>query len=83
MARVSVAVLMLVSTAVLSSGQSEPLIGNPSGRTTISLDGTWSAIVDPYESGLSGRFYENSKAKSQSDLVEYSFDRSPKLRVPG
>ena len=60
-----------------------PLIANVGGRTAISLDGTWNSIVDPYETGLGSRFYENAKPKTKSDLVEYDFDRSPKLRVPG
>jgi beta-glucuronidase len=60
-----------------------PLIANPPSRTTISLDGSWNNIVDPYESGISSRFYENAKPKSKSELVEYDFDRSPKLQVPG
>ena len=80
-------------TAVSSFGQSSavpapasslsPLIANVGGRTSISLDGTWNSIIDPYESGLGSRFYENAKPKSKSDLIEYDFDRSPKLRVPG
>ena len=71
--------------AVLSLGQTNasPLIANVGGRTAISLDGTWNTIVDPYETGLGSRFYENAKPKTKSDLVEYDFDRSPKLRVPG
>jgi beta-glucuronidase len=60
-----------------------PLITNVESRTTISLDGTWNSIVDPYESGLSSRYYLNAKPKSKSDLIEYDFDRSPKLKVPG
>jgi len=60
-----------------------PLIANVNGRTAISLDGTWNTIVDPYETGMGSRFYENAKAKTKSDLVEYDFDHSPKLRVPG
>ena len=77
---------------VLSFGQATPsqissppsaLIANAAGRTSISLDGTWNSITDPYESGLGSRFYENAKPKSKSDLIEYDFDRSPKLRVPG
>ena len=59
------------------------LIANVNGRTAISLDGTWNTIVDPYETGLGSRFYENAKPKTKSDLVEYDFDRSPKLKVPG
>lgn len=66
-----------------SSPSTSPLIANVGGRTAISLDGTWNSIIDPYESGLGSRFYENAKPKSKSDLIEYDFDRSPKLRVPG
>jgi len=66
-----------------SSSVSPPLIANVNGRTAISLDGTWNTIVDPYETGVGSRFYENAKPKTKSDLVEYDFDRSPKLRVPG
>jgi beta-glucuronidase len=66
-----------------SPSPASPLIGNVGGRTAISLDGTWNTIIDPYESGMGGRFYENAKPKSKSDLTEYDFDRSPKLKVPG
>ncbi len=33
------------------------LIANLPGRTTISLNGPWHAIVDPYETGLGERYY--------------------------
>jgi beta-glucuronidase len=59
------------------------LIANVSGRTTISLDGTWNTIVDPYEIGLGSRFYLNAKPKDKTQLVEYDFDASEKLHVPG
>jgi len=60
-----------------------PLIANILGRTTISLDGTWRVIVDPYETGTGARFYENAKPKTPRDLVEYDFDTSGTLNVPG
>ena len=60
-----------------------PLIADPPSRTSISLDGMWNTIIDPYESGISSHFYENRKPASKTDLVEYDFDRSPKLKVPG
>jgi beta-glucuronidase len=60
-----------------------PLIADPPSRNSISLDGMWNTIIDPYESGISSRFYENRKPASKTDLVEYDFDRSPKLKVPG
>src|SRR5579863_6695106 len=59
------------------------LIANVPARTTISLSGVWHAIVDPYETGLSDRFYENRKPKDKQDLVEYDFDASGTLKVPG
>jgi beta-glucuronidase len=59
------------------------LIGNIPNRTTISLNGTWRAIVDPYDTGRGGRFYQNAKPTNKVDLVEYDFDASPVLNVPG
>jgi beta-glucuronidase len=59
------------------------LITNLDGRTRISLDGSWRAIVDPYEAGVGMRFYENAKPSTPRDLVEYDFDTSGTLNVPG
>jgi beta-glucuronidase len=83
MKRAVLCVLVLASVHLFASEGTAPLISNVQGRTTISLDGVWNTIVDPYETGLSSHFYENAKPKTNSDLIEYDFDRSPKLRVPG
>ena len=77
------AVLLLSTLCVHAQENSSTAIENVDGRTTISLDGTWNTIVDPYETGLNLRVYENAKPKSSSDLSEYNFERSPKLHVPG
>jgi beta-glucuronidase len=61
----------------------QDLVANTAGRATISLSGTWNAIVDPYENGLGGRFYQNRKAQNKQDLVEYDFDKAGTLKVPG
>jgi beta-glucuronidase len=76
-------VLTLVSWAY-AAGPSTPstLIANIPGRTTMSLNGAWHAIVDPFDNGKAG-FFRDQKAHSKSDLVEYSFDASPVLNVPG
>jgi beta-glucuronidase len=76
-----------------SIGQAAPLIQNIHGRGTTSLDGQWKVIVDPYDVGgidyrgqlLKGNsaFYKNYKPKSDSELVEYDFDTSGQLNVPG
>ena len=59
------------------------LIHNIPNRTTVSLDGPWQAIVDPYETGLNARFYLNAKPKDKHELLEYDFDKSDVLNVPG
>ncbi len=59
------------------------LIGNIIGRKTISLNGAWRIIVDPYENGLGSRYFENRKPKDKSDRVEYDFDTAWSLEVPG
>lgn len=76
------AILSLASFAAAAAGPST-LITNVPNRTTISLSGAWRAIVDPYDNGISGAFYRNQTAKDKTERVEYSFDASPVLNVPG
>lgn len=83
MKHAALSVIILFSLHVFATDHAAPLISNIGARTTIGLDGVWNTIVDPYETGLSSRFFENAKPKSTSELVEYDFDHSPKLRVPG
>ena len=83
MTRAVLATLLLAAISLHAESGPQTAIGNVSGRTTISLDGTWNTIIDPYETGLGNRFYENAKPKTKSDLVEYDFEHSPKLHVPG
>jgi len=59
------------------------LLQNISGRSTTDLDGTWQVIVDQFEAGAGLRLYENAKAQTPHDLVEYNFDASGTLQVPG
>jgi beta-glucuronidase len=68
-----------------------PLIQNPLGREPVSLNGKWNYIIDVYETGFysyryeesSSGFFQNQKARDKSDLVEYDFDKSPLMNVPG
>src|SRR5688572_17971681 len=83
-----ISLLMLVPSV---RAQQVGLIANTDGRKTISLDGQWQAIVDPYESGFynyryqpsDNGYFKNAKPKSKSDLIEYDFDKSGTLMVPG
>jgi beta-glucuronidase len=74
-------VLLLAGWAFASSAPST-LIANVPGRTTINLDGAWRTIVDPFENGRSS-FFRNEKPRNKSERVEYSFDASPVMNVPG
>ena len=74
-------VLLLAGLAYASPAPST-LIANVFGRTTVTLNGSWRVIADPFDNGRSG-FFRDAKAKDKSDLVEYNFDASPVMNVPG
>lgn len=88
--------LLAVCLPMLSgrgAAQVAPLIANINARQVTSLDGQWQAIVDPYDVGSldyraqplknNHAFYKNYKPQSESELVEYDFDTSGQLSVPG
>lgn len=75
--------LLMISLRAAADPQPATLIANVPGRAIQSLNGVWRTIVDPYETGLGQRFYEDRKPKDKRDLVEYDFDASPTLNVPG
>ncbi len=60
-------------------------------RPGLWLDGEWRSIVDPFENGfydyryepLAEGYFKNRKPQTPSELVEYDFDASPVLAVPG
>ena len=86
-----VAALFVAASA--GRAQLAPLIQNVDAHSTTSLDGQWQAIVDPYDVGAfdyrgqplknNAAFYKDYKPKSKSELVEYDFDTSGRLNVPG
>jgi beta-glucuronidase len=75
-------ILAAAGCCYAAAGPTAP-INNIPNRTTISLNGSWHYIVDPYETGLKARFYLNAKPKDKRELVEYDFDKSDLLNVPG
>lgn len=85
--------LLVCLIAIVSCAQAQQpgLIQNTEGRKTISLNGPWQTIVDPYESGFydyryqpsRDGYFRNARPRSKSDLIEYDFDKSPALKVPG
>ena len=81
--------------AALSAEEAKPqpstVLAAVDHRHTVSLDGAWHVIVDPYGNGL---YDSNGKARStgfardlaQTDStgpIEYNFAKSPTLQVPG
>ncbi len=75
--------LVIVPPAAYGAAGPSTLINNIPNRTTLSLNGSWHYIVDPYETGLNGRFYRNAKPRDKQELIEYDFDKSDMLNVPG
>jgi beta-glucuronidase len=67
------------------------LISNVFARKHQSLNGSWHTIVDPYENGYYDYRYQplekpygaNQKPQSVGDRIEYDFEKSPTLKVPG
>src|ERR1700761_1147229 len=73
------------------------LIQHVFARQEISLDGRWNYIIDPYETGYydyrrmpydqspsgKGGIYDDKKQTDKSELIEYDFNLSPTLKVPG
>ena len=93
--------LFLCLTAVLVSALSfagedapAPQIINIPGRQTVSLDGLWKTIVDPYENGYynyrmsphndaSSYFADRDFDADRTILYEYNFNTDRTLMVPG
>lgn len=83
--------LILLALVPAVRAQQVGLITNTDARKTTSLDGEWQTIIDPYESGFydyrhqpsNNGYFKNAKPKSSADLVEYDFDSSASLKVPG
>lgn len=64
---------------------SQSCMTNVSGRKTISLNGKWQAIIDPFDIGIGNwtAIWKDRRPKEKTDFVEYSFDNSLRLDVPG
>lgn len=97
--KLAIVALLVAATACISETNcQESLITNAYHRSSISLDGQWQYIIDPYENGYynyryepfdkqsqpgNGAFFMNAKPNSPSDLVESDFDLMDSLHVPG
>ncbi|HEV2482074.1 MAG TPA: LysR substrate-binding domain-containing protein [Puia sp.] len=86
--------LIFLFTSQLVCAQS-PLITDIPGRHTVSLDGYWQYIADPYETGFYDYRYKELKETdpnaywntdipaNKSDKKEFGYTDEQRLRVPG
>jgi beta-glucuronidase len=89
--RTYLTVLAMLAICAPVEAQSPSRIVNVEARRTTSLNGKWRAIVDPYENGYydfrlqpgKDGYFLDAKPKDKSDRIEYDFDASGQLDVPG
>ncbi|MGE5393767.1 MAG: sugar-binding domain-containing protein, partial [Candidatus Saccharibacteria bacterium] len=88
--------IMLANSSFLSA--QEPQITNIGARTSMTLNGVWKYIVDPYQTGYydyrrdvrdeqpnpstAESLFLGYKAQDPSDRVEYDFDKADNILVP-
>ena len=91
-----VAVMLILSACTYGN---DLLIQNIPGRGGMTLNGSWNYIVDPYENGFynyryipfdstsnpttSQGYFVNQKPTHKSERIEYDFDKSDRINVPG
>ncbi len=79
--RISVLLTILIITVNLYAQTA--MINVPGRSNTTSLNGKWTVIIDPNDSGDYRRVWEEKKLQQKTDFVEYSFEGGPELKVPG
>ena len=86
--------ILLSLTAILptkAANHEVPLLQNVQAYESLSLNGEWNYIVDVQEEGYYDYrmnptrwgFFQNAKPQRPEDLIEYDFDKSPTMRIPG
>jgi beta-glucuronidase len=83
---------------ITKTATSQDQLTNIYNRSITSLNGYWNYIIDPYETGYfnfhsevydqvnpksPSAFFNNYHPENKSELVEYDFDKSPLLKIPG
>ena len=80
-----------LAQAKQADGHAPLLLVDVDHRQTVTLDGEWHTIVDPYATGLydfhghirNNGYFKNEKQQSSGGPIEYDFAKSPTLHVPG
>ena len=86
------ALCLTAGSLLAMQAQEIPLVSNIYGRAnTTTLNGQWHYIVDVQERGYYDYrmnedrygFFRDAHQRSKLDLVEYNFDTSPQMAIPG
>ena len=93
MKRLLTTVLMVVGGLLTTLAQDKevPLIQNVGTYEGTTIGGAWNYIVDVQEEGYYDYrmnptpwgFFRNAKPQKPEDLIEYDFDKSPTMQIPG
>lgn len=76
----------LFKVAEIDFPETNPLLGFIDSRKMQSLNGNWQYVIDPMGAGTPGGFMNYTGGVHNDDgmtLVEYDFENSSKIRVPG
>ena len=86
-------IILVMGTLIplTTAAETLPLIQNVNAYESMSLNGDWNYIVDVQEEGYYDYrmnptrwgFFQNAKPQRPEDLIEYDFDKSPTMRIPG
>ena len=90
MKRILTTLFALVALMATAQAAEVPLLGNVYARQTTLLNGDWNYIVDVQEEGYYDYrmnvsrwgFFQNAKPQRPEDLIEYDFDKAPKMQIP-
>lgn len=89
-----ISIVLIPAMSFAGEDAPAPQIVNVSGRETVSLDGLWKTIVDPYENGYynyrmaphddgASYFADRDFDADRTVLYEYNFNTDRTLAVPG
>ncbi|MEP7093061.1 MAG: glycoside hydrolase family 2 TIM barrel-domain containing protein [Flavobacterium sp.] len=76
-------ILSFLCLFISQKTQSQTAMINIDSRNLISLNGRWQTISDPTDIGDWRQIWLEKKPEKKTDFVEYAFDGSPELNVPG
>ena len=94
MKKLNVFLLLTINFLFVAQAQ-DNLIINTEGRETISLNGTWHYIIDPYDTGFydyrykeriendKGAYWNKPKLESKSEWTEHDYKEPNQINVPG